>query len=327
MPVLISIIIPIYNSERYLEKCLDSVLAQDYPNLEIIVINDGSTDSSSSILKRYADIYPNLLYFQQENAGVSSARNRGIKEAHGKYIAFVDSDDTIPSNYISELYQIIKEERAELSVVSIQDSLGNTNELVSPVVIDFNDKQLDDHFLVLNRCFLLYGPVAKLYLNTIIQKYHIVFPEELSYGEDLVFNCRYIDRINRIAYSPATYYNYCRDNGFSLSQKLRSDRYHTELRLNRELKSLFLSKHIYNDSYQQYLEERLFDEGYNAIFDILKSSVESNEKRLKLQNILIDPHFQTTLRSVPRGKYSLPLLLLFRIRTPRLIMIYYRLRT
>lgn len=326
MSALISIIIPVYNSEQYLEKCLDSVLAQDYPDLEIIVINDGSTDSSGSILERYSGVYPCIRYIQQENSGVSAARNHGIKVARGKYIAFVDSDDTIPPNYISALYRIMMEDKVELSIVSVEDSYGNIYKLSSPTDIDF-EKKHTYHFLSLNKLFLLYGPYAKLFSSTIIQKYHIGFPEDLSYGEDLVFNCRYISKINRLAYRPLTSYNYFRDNGCSLSQKLRPDRYEIELRLNEELKSLFTIKHVYNSSYQQYLDERLLDEGYNSIFDILKSSFRNSEKRLKIRVILTDPHFQTALRSVPRGKYSLPLLLLFRIRTPRLIMIYYRLRT
>lgn len=326
MSALISIIIPVYNSEQYLEKCLDSVLAQDYPNLEIIIINDGSTDTSGAILERYASTYPSIHYIQQENSGVSSARNRGIKEAGGKYLAFVDSDDTIPPNYISCLYQMLIEENVELSIVSIQDSLGNTYKLNFSTLIDF-ERSHTTHFLALNRQFLLYGPYAKLFSSEIIKKYHTTFPEEVSYGEDLIFNCRYIKCINRIAYCPGTSYHYFRDNASSLSQKIRPDRYQTELRLNEELKSLFITKHIYNSTYQQYLNERLFDEGYNAIFDILKSTVCFSNKNHKIKAVLLDHHFQTALKSVPRGKYSAPLLLLFRIKIPLFILIYYRLRT
>lgn len=92
MADLISVIIPIYNSEKYLEKCLDSILKQTYKALEIILVNDGSRDQSANICKEYCKKYHNIKYISQENHGVSEARNRGIRESTGKYLAFIDSD-------------------------------------------------------------------------------------------------------------------------------------------------------------------------------------------------------------------------------------------
>ena len=92
---LISIIIPVYNVERYLAQCLDSVINQTYPNLEIICVNDGTTDSSGQILEQYAQKDGRIVVIVQENQGLSGARNTGLKHVHGKYIMFVDSDDWI----------------------------------------------------------------------------------------------------------------------------------------------------------------------------------------------------------------------------------------
>ncbi len=100
---LISVVVPAHNCERYIEKCLDSILDSDYPNMEIIIIDDGSSDHTGVICKKYAEKYVNVSYIYQSNSGVSVARNRGIIDSKGEYVAFVDGDDMIDSHMISHL--------------------------------------------------------------------------------------------------------------------------------------------------------------------------------------------------------------------------------
>lgn len=104
---LISIIVPVYNTEKYIERCLDSIMKQDYPNFEVILVNDGSTDESGIIIQKYKEKYKNISYIKQENKGVGAERNAGIKVAKGDYISFVDSDDLIMEDYCSHLLSII----------------------------------------------------------------------------------------------------------------------------------------------------------------------------------------------------------------------------
>ena len=103
----ISIIIPVYNTDKYLEECLNSVLNQDYSDFEVLVIDDGSTDKSLSIIERYTNKYTNVYCFHQNNQGVGAARNLGLDHARGDFICFVDSDDAIANNYCSYLLNII----------------------------------------------------------------------------------------------------------------------------------------------------------------------------------------------------------------------------
>lgn len=99
--ITVSVIIPVYNAEKFLEKCLDSIVKQTLENFEIILVNDGSTDHSGDICERYASEYSNIFVFHKENGGsASEARNVGIKYAKGVYICFVDNDDMLPNNYI-----------------------------------------------------------------------------------------------------------------------------------------------------------------------------------------------------------------------------------
>ena len=114
---LISVIVPVFNVEKFLPKCLDSILAQDYQNLEIILVNDGSTDDSLSICKKYASKDQRIKIISQKNAGLSSARNTGIDNAKGEYLTFIDSDDFVESNYVSALYGLIVKDQSDMSAV------------------------------------------------------------------------------------------------------------------------------------------------------------------------------------------------------------------
>lgn len=116
MNELISIIIPVYNVEKYLTECLESVDLQTYPNLEILLIDDGSTDASGKICDRYSKKNKKFKTIHKEYGGVSSARNVGLKHVKGEYIAFVDSDDIVSKDYILNLYQCLKEENADISL-------------------------------------------------------------------------------------------------------------------------------------------------------------------------------------------------------------------
>ena len=112
----ISIIIPIYNVESYLRKCLDSIIEQSFPYFELLLINDGSTDASAQICQEYVEKDDRIRYFEKENSGVSSARNFGIKHSRGKYITFIDSDDWVDSDYLEVLYTTLLEEGADIAV-------------------------------------------------------------------------------------------------------------------------------------------------------------------------------------------------------------------
>ncbi len=114
MKPLISIIIPVYNVEQYLHRCVDSVLNQTYKNLEIILVNDGSPDNCPFICDEYAKKDKRIIVVHKENGGLSSARNAGLEIVQGEYISFIDSDDWIHENYIEILYKNLHEKKADI---------------------------------------------------------------------------------------------------------------------------------------------------------------------------------------------------------------------
>lgn len=124
---LVSIIVPIYNVEKYLERCIQSIVEQTYTNLEIILVNDGSKDNSLYICEKWKKKDSRIIVIDKNNGGLSSARNAGIEIAKGEYLFFVDSDDWLDIHIIQKLYQVIKEYRCEISCCGIEMTFDQTN--------------------------------------------------------------------------------------------------------------------------------------------------------------------------------------------------------
>lgn len=142
---LISVIIPIYNTQKYLKKCIDSVESQSYNNIEIILVNDGSTDSSEKIIQPYLQKYENIKYYKKENGGLSDARNYGIQKATGDYICFLDSDDYIDVNLFSKLqkYLDLDYDMIKYKLVKVDENYNETEKVDGPI---FEEKTGEEAF-------------------------------------------------------------------------------------------------------------------------------------------------------------------------------------
>lgn len=120
MRPLITVIVPVYNVERYLKKCVDSILEQTYSNIEILLVDDGSTDSSGIICDKYSTLDNRIQVFHKKNGGLSDARNVGIQHMNGEYVVFIDSDDTIKNNYIEYLYNLLEKNNADIAMCNFE---------------------------------------------------------------------------------------------------------------------------------------------------------------------------------------------------------------
>lgn len=188
MKPLVSIIIPVYNVEKYLEECLDSVVNQTYSNLEALVINDGSTDGSSQILKRYAEKYKNIKLVEKENTGQGDTRNLGIDMASGEYIFFLDSDDYIKNDTIEVLINSISNDVDIIVYNGVPFSVEN-NEVLKTRYVDV-DKKWEDKVFTGSEFFKDYmdyiQPCMKIYNRNFLIKNNIKYPN-YKYGEDIKF--------------------------------------------------------------------------------------------------------------------------------------------
>lgn len=206
MNPLISIIVPTYNVEKYIRTCIESILAQTYRNIEVIIVNDGSTDQSLAVISDLICSHQNVKVINQKNQGVSVARNTGIDAATGKYITFVDPDDKIMPDFVSSLYQIADKTGADIVRGSFRDFNGNIPKGWGP---DFNVPTncgtiVLDQFLSSNISFVA---VTSIYRLDFINSNHIRFTPGILF-EDADFTIRAYMLAKLVATSPEPNYAY-----------------------------------------------------------------------------------------------------------------------
>lgn len=221
MNPLISVIIPVYNAEQFLPACLDSVLHQDYPSFEILVIDDGSTDGSAALIDRYAAREPRIVALHQRNAGVSAARNRGLTEARGEYIAFVDADDRVTPTYLSHLLS----PQTDLSIAGISLLHEPSGRMESHGFDRTRSARTDRERGLLFADAEIHdttkGPCNKLFRREIIEQHHLRFDPRYSYGEDHLFVLEFVKHCHSIAQIAHTDYLYIhRPTAASLTHRL-----------------------------------------------------------------------------------------------------------
>ncbi len=207
----ISIIIPVYNAEIYIEQCIYSVLNQTMQELEIIAVNDGSTDNSGAILNRLAATDQRLKVFHNSNIGVSATRNFGLQQATGTYISFCDADDWMEPTMLQELYNALITNNCNWAICNVnlikEDQPVKIRLQIKDQVIDITDKRAD--FLhALMRFNYDYANWNKLFEASIIRQNQICFKEDMTIWEDLLFNLQYLHFANRVAILAKPFYHY-----------------------------------------------------------------------------------------------------------------------
>ena len=212
MSLLISIIIPVYNVSEYLDDCIHSLLKQSYQNCEFIFINDGSTDHSLEILERHQKKDSRIKLINQENRGVSIARNNGIAMASGTYMGFVDSDDWIEWDMYQTLFETMESFQCDL-VLSNMRSFLDGKEYSTHYDFPVNEKLEVDYVKEVVLPYLiendnLYSSCNKLFKTAIIKENNIVFPKGNALSEDNIFNLLYFNKIQSMVYLDYTGYNY-----------------------------------------------------------------------------------------------------------------------
>lgn len=264
----LSIIIPVYNSEKYIENCLDSVLVPGSDRLndfEIIAVNDGSSDNSRQILERYVNKYPlTVTLINQKNHGVSYARNAGVAASMGEWITFLDSDDTLNNE---ALLQIDYNSSSDLQIFNVDKRSG---------INDGEIRQIQNKILWMEKIIYNYrqiqgipegpysSPWAKIYRRDIITDNNVTFPEEIKIGEDLLFNLGYINYVKSIRFSKYYFYNY---NVWRMDSLTTSQSSYEKIRNNNEVFNHELKNRLINAG--------LFDQNKYLYYDnLLKNCIQ-----------------------------------------------------
>lgn len=213
----VSIIVPVYNVEKYLRKCIDSLINQTLKDIEIICINDGSTDKSLEILKEYKNRDSRIILLNQENSGQSVARNRGIEIAKGEYLGFVDPDDWIDLDYYEKLYNAAISTNADIATAGIIRITG----IKQKKFLQFNEETITENInLKFERCDVPEKSYIwnKIYKTQKLKEINLKF-EEGRIFEDCIFTPQALFFLGKMVTVPNTYYYYLRRNNSTVKQR------------------------------------------------------------------------------------------------------------
>ena len=217
----ISLIVPVYNAEKYLHRCINSILEQTFTDFELLLINDGSKDMSGKICDEYAAKDNRVYVFHKKNGGVSSARNVALDEAKGAWVTFIDSDDWIANDYLMNLYEAVGQD-GELAISyatlvhndGVFQRLNNANNVLQK-------ENFQDLFVEYN-LHIYTSPWGKLYKKQIIDNEKLRFCEGMHIGEDLLFLYSYMLCVSKICVISYSGYYYCFELSGTLTKKVNS---------------------------------------------------------------------------------------------------------
>ena len=289
-PPLISVVIPVYNAEKTIAKCIDSVLAQTYQEFEILLIDDGSTDNSGTICQDYANKDARIRYIKKENGGVSTARNRGIDEAKGEYITFIDSDDWFENNTLETLLSAARKHSADLVIPRTRMVFCKPNGEFEKDV--YNDDDFDlvvtkdeivDSFEKLRQSWALYSTCGRLYKKSLLIQNNVYFDTTVKVLEDLCFNLNYIEHIDSLSHISDVLYNF-----YVLGiENYAYKRNYRDYIISNEQVYIYLNRFLDRHQMKMTVSQYDFLIGYwiLAINSVMNSSDKSSEKRAALKQI------------------------------------------
>ncbi|MCH5296593.1 MAG: glycosyltransferase [Ruminococcus sp.] len=288
MEIKFSVIIPAYNAENTIRRCLNSLLQTKRSDIEVLIIDDGSTDSTAEICRGIANNDKRVKYYKKENGGVSSARNMGLDYAVGEYICFVDSDDFVSDDYFNCLSSELIDDY-DLLIYGIKIFDGQNYKFGKYFPYSFTDLDKVESFLCKElRKQRLNLVCNKVYKRALIKENGIVFPEQLHIGEDKVFMVRYITAVKNVKSINACIYISSTENQNSLSRKIRENLSESVL-LEHELMIESVKQSIISERYKRLyfyaVGFSFYRSAYTVIGEIQKlklSKLESREAKKKV---------------------------------------------
>lgn len=233
--MLVSVIVPVYNTESFLPKAIESVLMQSYTDWELILVDDGSTDGSLAICRSYAKRDARIKVLSQDNQGVSVARNRGLDHARGTYVTFMDSDDELDADAFDACAKRAQKTGADMIVFSIDFIASNGAQEVRLPMLEDRD-YTRDAFLrtyIQKKALYVYSNANKWYKHSLLDTLGLRFEESVHFGEDRLFNYAFLREASVISTLPARFYRYHMRNNESLSSRYIENFMEIVMRLHR----------------------------------------------------------------------------------------------
>ena len=273
MMMFFSIIVPIYNAVDTLRDCVESILKQSFIDFELILVNDGSKDDSGRIADSYAED-DRVKVVHKENGGVSSTRNRGIKEARGQYLLFIDSDDRVGENLLWEYHRILSSYQDALVYQGFVSEYMDDNVKEALPQGSFTGEAMADALAILEEKRCLGGACNKVFRRDVVEKYGVFFNEVFSYGEDKIFTLQYLQYIEQIVFSDQCEYFYNRKTENSLSKK-----HHKASELQKFIKEEYYYFNKFLEKYPSDYFQKIVDSRYSSFSKyVLLSMYRKGEK-------------------------------------------------
>lgn len=298
---LISIIIPVYNAEKFLKRCIDSILNQSFKDFELILVNDGSTDSSGEICDFYGDHDERVRVFHLRNGGPSRARNQGMDQARGKYITFIDADDYV-NDHFSDTANKVRLEDYDIIVVpfSVVDTTEKSIQLYQYKETSFSKSEKKDMFL--KEIWLgepLFGSCwNKWYKKSIIYKSNLRFNHKFYIAEDYLFNLHFYRECQSAILVSFPYYHYVQ-HGDSVTSRIYYNRFEIAKTVYEESLKLLSDVNIHDPDSQSFVEEAYLSGVLRAMFDIAKreNKLTFINKILELKKYISDKEVRALLNT------------------------------
>lgn len=238
----ISVIVPVYNAEKYLHRCIDSILAQTFTNFELLLINDGSKDNSGKICDEYAARDQRVRVFHKENSGVSKARNLGLDNARSEWVTFVDSDDWVREDFLEKRLELALKENADITYCDVEYVYATHNAYCKTAEQVYGKADTVNSW-ILSRT--TYSPII-LVKRTLFEKYNLRYIEGIRFGEDFNLIIKLVLYANRVCHVKEALYFYNKQNDTSAMTKLHL--YRDDLKfVYSDLIKCFISEGIYKE--------------------------------------------------------------------------------
>lgn len=295
----VSIIVPVYNAEKYLGYTISSMIQQSYQNLEIILVNDGSKDQSLGICRNYAAIDPRIRVIDMPNGGVSAARNRGLQEAAGEYVQFVDSDDVIHVDMTKKLVEAMETYQTDIVIcgfwiIELDEKLEKrgmtlfSSRCLGRECVLTKDMFFQNMAFILWNSSLLEGPCNRLYRRKVIEKHQLQFPADLSLGEDFCFNMDYFRDINGVVFLDEPYYYYLKTGSDSLTGCYRANLFDNQLYLVQRFEKLLKDYGEIGKEQERQLAHYMTAKAVQAVENFFRKecTLELAEKKRRIAEIL-----------------------------------------
>lgn len=293
---LVTIVVPIYNGEPYIKHCVEQIQAQTYKNLEVIFVNDGSTDNTIEVAEKAIRDDNRFILINKENGGTSTTRNKGIDNAHGKYIAFFDCDDEYDPDMIFILVSEMEKRNADMvscgyyfKVQAGEQTYLEEKSYPDRYFPDFNS--MKDEYVAIWDSDMFYNIWNKLYRMEVIEKYGIRYREGHVYTEDRVFNRAFISKCRGIVMIDKCLYYYIRERSGSTSERYWEKNFEVRDKEYNELKEHFHDMDLWNDVSREYVSREFIERVAGCIENVFHAGdqLTKAQKKKLVKDMVNDP--------------------------------------